>query len=470
MPQIQLFDSVTGQTAEIDANRALAVGLPTDATDAGYVRMLDTEGKGISTTESGAVIVSQETVSLFEQVDGNALNTNVWTTSVSTLTVVQANGYITLNAAAGVNINSYAILSSIKYIALYGTLPLHVSINALVPQVPEANATVELGIGLCATTAAPTDGAFFRWNASGQFLAVVSSGGVETTHVLSGLYTDADGDTVTLPPVITDAEIYEIILVEDVVQFRVGDVLVAEVDVPAGIAYPTSSGRLPIFGRVYTGGTSPVVAPQLKIGQVVIAQQGMNQAKDWREIIAQLGRNSYQSPVTPFGQTANHTNSTNPSSATLLNTVAGYTTLGGRFQFAALAGAVTDYALFAYQVPAGYQLTIYRTSISCVNTGVANAVTATILDWALGINASAVSLATADGAGTWAPRRIPLGMQSFKVGDLVGQVTPDMMRTFDPPLVVDGGRYMHVILQIPIATGTVSQVIRGDVFIDGFFE
>ena len=38
-------------------------------------------------------------------------------------------------------------------------------------------------------------------------------------------------------------------------------------------------------------------------------------------------------------------------SAVLSNTAAGYTTLGGQFQFAALVGAETDYALFAFQVP-----------------------------------------------------------------------------------------------------------------------
>lgn len=57
----------------------------------------------------------------------------------------------------------------------------------------------------------------------------------------------------------------------------------------------------------------------------------------------------------PFtgAQLENHTNSTAPTSATLSNTAAGYTTLGGRFQFAAVAGAATDYALFGFQVPAG---------------------------------------------------------------------------------------------------------------------
>lgn len=32
------------------------------------------------------------------------------------------------------------------------------------------------------------------------------------------------------------------------------------------------------------------------------------------------------------------------------------------------------------------------------------------------------------------------------------------------------GYILHVILQIPVATGTVSQVIRGDVMVSGYYE
>lgn len=466
---IGLYDTVTGESAKVDENRRLFINLPEDAAAAGFAKIISTNGNSISVTENGAVLVSTDSVAFFEQVDGSTLNTNVWTTSVSTMAVAQAAGYITLNSAASVSANAYAILTSIKNIPLYGTLPVKVSINALIPILPEANATVELGIGLAATTAAPTDGAFFRWNASGQFCGVISTSGVESQLVFSGTYTDANGDSVVVPPVITDSEIYEITLVEDIVQFAIGDVLLGEVQVPAGLAYPTGSGRLPLFARVYNGATPPVTAPQVKIGQVVVAQQGMNQQKDWREILAELGRNSYQHPTT-YGQTATHANSANPSSATLSNTAAGYTTLGGRYQFAAVSGAATDYALFGFQVPTGYQLKVYRCAVSTVNTGAAVAVTATILDWSVGVNASAVSLATVDGAGTWAPRRLPLGVQAFKLLDGIGQVATDILRTFDPPLVIDAGRFFHIILQMPVGTATISQVIRGDVMIEGVFE
>lgn len=169
-------------------------------------------------------------------------------------------------------------------------------------------------------------------------------------------------------------------------------------------------------------------------------------------------------------QTANHANSTSPSSASLSNTAAGYTTLGGRWQFAAVGGAATDYALFAFQVPATHRMRIRGVAISTVNTGAAVATTATILDWSLGVNSTAVSLATTDSDPVYAPRRIPLGVQGFILGAGIGAVANDLWRIFEYSPVVQPSRYAHIILQMPVGTATASQVIRGDVFVDACFE
>jgi hypothetical protein len=446
-------------TADVTPDNALKVAMDgADPDLAGYVKLLDSDGHPILTTENGALDVSVDSLVLYEQVDGSAVNTNLWTTSTSGMTIAQANGFITLNSGSAVTANSYAILTSIKSVPLYGHLPLKVTLNISTPNLAQANATIEAGIGMVATTAAPTDGCFFRWNSSGDFKAVVNNGGAETTSpVLAAVPQN-------------DVTLLDIVVVEDLVQFLVDDVLVAEISVPTAQAYPTAGGRLPVFLRVNTGGSPPAAAPVISLGQMVVVQQALNQVKPWCDVLAGLGRGAHQSPVTTFAQTANHANSTSPASATLSNTAAGYTTLGGRWQFAAPAGAATDFALFAYQVPAGYQLFIDSISISAINTGATVGTTATILDWSIAANASAVSLATADGAGTWAPRRRPLGVQGFLVGDLIGKTANDIVRSFATPMVVDGGRFLHVIVQVPVGTATASQVIRGDVQIDGYFE
>ena len=177
-------------------------------------------------------------------------------------------------------------------------------------------------------------------------------------------------------------------------------------------------------------------------------------------------------PGAQFGaQTANHANSTSPSNATLSNTAAGYATLGGRFAFAAPAGAATDYALFAYPVPSTHRLVVDSVGISTINTGAAVATTATILDWSIGIEATAVSLATTDSGSTvFAPRRIPLGVQAFLSGAAIGAMADDLFREFKTPLKIEPGRYLHIIMQTPVGTATGSQVIRGDVTLNGYFE
>lgn len=87
----------------------------------------------------------------------------------------------------------------------------------------------------------------------------------------------------------------------------------------------------------------------------------------------------------PFtgAQLENHVNSTAPTSATLSNTAAGYATLGGRFQFAAVAGAATDYALFAIAVPTGSKFLCEGIHIELYNTVVAVATTPTIFEWSM---------------------------------------------------------------------------------------
>lgn len=442
-----------GVIADVDANHNLAVAVNNG------VKILDQNGNSFTSTEDGGLEVSMKTLVFSEQVDGSSVDIRKWNQSTSGMTIAQANGFISLNSGSAKTASSYAILSSIKNIPMYGTLPIKISINVALPVAPQANSVIEWGIGSVSGTSAPTDGAFFRYTLGASFVGVISNAGVETTS-----------SALAAPPT-TEVELFEIVFVEDLVQFWAGDTLLSTAFVPPGQAYPTSSGRLPIFFRVYTSGSSPASAPQINIGQVIAVRQGVNEGKPWSNVLISLGNGAYQSPIAAFAQTANCANSTNPTSATLSNTTAGYAALGGRFQFAAVAGAVTDYALFAFQVPTGFQLVIPHVRISCVNSGAAgSAITPTIMEWGLGINSSAVSLATADGAGTWAPRRVCLGMQTWGLSAFIGAQPPDIL-TYPTDMVVDSGRYLHVILQIPVAAGTASQIFRGTVSFPGaYFE
>jgi len=419
--------------------------------------MTDSNGnKAFVSPSGGRQRCGLDDLYIWDPVDGTAINTNIWLQSTSTMTITQtlANG-ILLNAGGSIATSVYAIINSIKNPARLGNFGVSARFYAKPVNLPETNAVGELGFGVVATTAAPTDGSFFRWTGA-AFQAVVNFNGTETTQALS-----------TPSAAYHTFEIVRTTNAQSL--FFVDEVLVATLT-PGTNPSQSSTTRMPIFARVYSGGSAPALAPQLSIASVSVAQLDINWNKQWADVQVGRGLGAYQSPITAFGQTANHANSASPSSATLSNTAAGYTTLGGRYQFAAPAGAATDFALFGYQVPAGYQLYVTSVKISAINTGAAVATTATILDWGVGVNASAVSLATADGAGTWAPRRIPLGTQGFIVGAAIGAAASDVVMNFSPPLCVDASRFFHVILQVPVGTATASQVIRGDVTVNGYFE
>jgi hypothetical protein len=177
--------------------------------------------------------------------------------------------------------------------------------------------------------------------------------------------------------------------------------------------------------------------------------------------------------------TANFVNNTAPVAATFSNAVAGYATLGGQFSFAAIAGAETDLILFAYLNPAGTSsipgktLVINGVKIDTIVTVAAIATTATVHQWSIGVGGTAIALTTADSAtaGTRAARRLGLGIQSMPIGTAAGNVsTPNIDAKFASPLMVEPGTYCHIILKSPIATATATQVIRGLVSINGYWE
>lgn len=457
---INLVDTASGNIAEVNANRELKIATSAEAEEAGFTRLASGDGEPLAATEDGHLLVSEDSVIFFDQIDGNAINTNLWDAAgVSGMTIAQASGFITLNNAAAVTANAYAILKSIRSFPLYPEFPTFAALDLKLNVQPQANVTIEFGFGNPSGASAITDGVFYRLSPDGTMKAVTVNNGSET---VSAALTNVS---------INVMHDFDISVEVDDAEFEIDDAQETTIENPAGLPYAVGATRLPLFIRIINGSVAPSTAPQVALGRISVVQKILRPNKSWGEVLASMGRGSYQSPVTSFGQTANHANSTSPTSATLSNTAAGYTTLGGRFQFASPAGAATDFALFAYQVPAGYQLIVRGISIAAIDIGAAVATTATVLDWSVGLNSSAVSLATADSPPTtWAPRRVPLGLQGWEVGDGVGEFAETIRQSFDPPLIVDGGRYFHIIVQVPVGTATGSQIIRGDVLVNGYFE
>jgi hypothetical protein len=185
--------------------------------------------------------------------------------------------------------------------------------------------------------------------------------------------------------------------------------------------------------------------------------------KPWSHTMAQIMQGGLVNPNAGLAQISNYANSAAPTSATLSNTAAGYTTLGGQFQFAAIAGAETDYALFGYQPPSGFRFNCTDIAIDTMNTGAAVATTATWLQWFAAADGLAVTLAANN-------YRISLGNQVFPIAAAIGAQATPLIRSFQTPLVTNSQRFLHIGLKMPLGTATASQVIRGTIALGGYFD
>jgi hypothetical protein len=96
------------------------------------------------------------------------------------------------------------------------------------------------------------------------------------------------------------------------------------------------------------------------------------------------------------------------------------------------------------------------------NTGAAVATTPTLLVWGLGHDGATVNLSTG------AHRRVGVGVQSFPVASAIGATADKTVDVNIEPSVTKAGRSLTVILRMPVATATASQVIQGLVNVKGY--
>jgi hypothetical protein len=413
----------------------------------------------------GRTIVGIPSQIFYDPMDQSTINTNLEITSTTgAQTITQTNKELTLNAGAITTISTASQISSVKQINFLAHFPAHIHWIAR-PTTCPAGGSAEMGIGNASGLTAPTDGTFFRC-VNGAWTGVLNFNGTETTCANSFTV-----DGVDQSPVANQYNTLEIYWDHRQVTFWSNKKAICQIPVPGANPAGMTVSHLPFFARVVNSGT-PATAVQLLLSEITIAQQDINWGKSWHDIVvSSMERGAWQNPTSTWNQLENWTNSTAASSATLSNTAAGYTTLGGLFQFAAPAGAVTDYALFGYQVPTGFQLYVTRVSISCMNTGAAVGGVPTIMQWGLAVNSNNVSLATTEAPPTsWQPRRLAIGQNSLLAAAAIGAPCTPVTQDFDPPLVVDSGRFFHIIVNVPVGAATVSQVITGTAMVNGYFE
>lgn len=478
---VKITDNVDASGLGINTDHEAKVALTTDVTKAGNAAIaaeLNQAGSGVGRLVRPADIsidyrmrTGVDSILFADTFNHGQVNVSKYKVVNTTATNALSGGRWVLNSGNSVTSGQGTQIQTWAHFKLFLSYPLYADFEAQLAQLPQTNNVIEMGLGHISGVTAPTDGVFFRYNASGALLGVISNNGAETTVALTAAATPF----VPAPAIMNH---YLIAVHNDRTEFWIDDVLYGAITTPAAVGSPTLSMSLPLAMRIYNSGTV-TTAQRLEVSNVSITAGDLNANRLWPTVMGVSGNSAINIPDSvAAGQTANYANSAAPASATLSNTAAGYATLGGQFQFAAVAGAETDYALFAYQVPAasptvpGKNLIVRGVRIETYNTGAAVATTATVLQWGIGVGQTAVTMATTDSAttGARAARRVAFGVQSFPVGAAIGAVAAPIDVNLDAPVVVEPGCYFHVLLKMPIGTATASQIIRGVVFVNAYFE
>ena len=470
--------SNTINVANIDTGYNLNVTLPTNDNLAGKARIMSENDPG--SIVGSAYLKSPETSTDFRlRVGTDSLFDNDFFSyplqntskhkyiAVSSMAFGWGGGFVTTNSALTTAAGAGGLLSTYRYFPTFGASSTYFEFSLALTALPTTNTIIDIGAFIpgALPTFAPTDGVYFRISSAG-LSCVMNNLGTETSSVVPFTFTPNTVYKFTIAA--SDTE----------VEFWINDVLYLEMDTPSGNGAPALAGSLPFSLRHAIAGGSAGATLQAKLSNYTVSVADMDNHRLWPSVQVGMGNSSIQgSSGFTQGQTANQVNSTSPVLGTLSNTAASYTTLGGNFMFNTVAGAETDYALFGYQNVLGTggitsrNLVIRGAWIDSMITGSGiNFTTPTALHWSLGINASTVSLATAEGPSGRAPRRIHLGYQTIPISGIDGFTTPQINTNLDAPIAVEPSGFFHVILKMPRGAATPAQVVRGSVGINAYWE
>lgn len=395
-----------------------------------------------------------------------AQNFNKHKYTSNTLTMTWAGGYLNTNGTNATTAATGCQFQTYRHFPLQGSGGIYCEATMSLSNAPVTNWTLDIGMFLpaAASISVGLDGAYFRITSAGV-VGVINNNGTETSTPVF-----------TFTPAINRSYKYTLVLTDGECEFWIDDVLYGTKDKPLAAGSSMYSGSAPFAIRHHHTGVAGGII-NAKISNYTISMSDMDNVRLWasNKVGQGLSGIQYASGGTA-GQTSNNVNSTVPATAVLSNTAAGYATLGGKFVFAAIGGLETDYALFAFLNPipttgiTGRNLVIRGVWLDTYNAVVAVATTPTVLEWTLAVGSTAVSLATVDAAATRLPKRIALGTQSFLVGALAGAPAERVDINLDAPVVVEPGTYVHLILRVPYGTATATELFRGHVGFNCYWE
>jgi hypothetical protein len=400
------------------------------------------------------------TKTLFEDnFNGSNVNAVKWLQLATTMTSAQTSaGGLVINSGNSV---STSVSLQIRSIPNFKISADSVNYFSTILNLRHYNNTIaEFGISNSIHQSnAFTTGAYFQKTTNGIFQCVLMYNGIETTT----------GDNLSSILLNDATYIYKIFVIENKVLFRIYSI--DELDIIYSKEIKLSQTAQKIFSdlslynfyRLINSSPAPSQAPRLTIYKssfgIILDDVSYNKAQ-----LSIVGGNSSNEHPFTGAVSSNITNSAAVGLATLSNTTAGYSTLGGFFRFNAVAGATTDYCLFSYAVSSGSNLLITDIILDAWVNGAAIATTPTLLNFILNANNLATSLSTLN------TNRIPIGSISLPVGTAVGaKPNNPVVVNLTTPVLTAGNRFLNIILRMPIATATASSVIEGSVSINGYY-
>jgi len=467
-----------GATIATDANPVPA-GLPVAANSAGYagLAVLDDSGvlsgtktfMALQASDGGVLHVGQFTRVQSSVFPGTSIDSTVWQSPVGgTATVTVASGQCVLSTVATTSGN-VARVSSYRLFSL--DLGYHTEFEMLCQfaVAPQANNVTEWGVGIVTGVTAPSDGAFFRMTATGEFRCVVSFNGVETTTAALNFN--------TMVGLNTNKEFY-IKVSDQEVAFWIADDQIGAVPLAAGGATMTASQSLPLFVRTYNTGV-PAAVQVVKFSGFQCALGSTDTSKPWSHIMVSGGGHASQGQTgQTLGTIAQYANSANPTAAVPTNTTAALATgLGGQFWETDTLAVNTDGIVMSYQVPVGTaqvpgkMLNVSKINISSfVQTAITGGPYVGQFTLAYGHNTVSLASAESSSAGTKAPRRMVLGIQPVATNASVSiQVGNTIDLNFEPPIVVYAGEFIQIVKK-KIGIAPTAGVIAHCISIGGYWE
>ena len=483
-----IVGALSGTGADVNASRQLKVVQETDAAaNAGNVGCVRQFSENDAGSVTGVVrIASGEADSDYRQrvsqdllLDDHIFNytaqdTGKHLSATGTIASTWTVGNFTTNSAntAAPAAGSFAGLATWAMFPNNGTQTLSADATVAFSAQPTTNTFIEFGFAGASyvpAATAPTDGVIVRLSSAGLFLVAINA---STETAVAAPLTGGTGTWVYA----NDKKYQFIIYMGGVVaQLWVNDgtgaVLLVSTPMPAAQGRIASSQGMRFFfnQRVTVGAAGGAI--QGKLGAYNVRLGGSNLTSS----ISTQGNRIYGSYQGTSGGTmgslATYANSTNPAAAVPLNTslAANLPALGGQGAVTAAAAAATDGIWASYQVPAatvsipGRRLVLRGVRLDAVNLGAAVATTATTIQFSLAYGHTAVSLATADGAATKAPRRIAMGFMTWAVGAGIGaqpQAGSMFLDLGDAPAFINPGEFVALVGKFMAGTATASQVIN----------